>query len=121
MLSSSFPRRLGRRCSSWLAAGLALLAIQAVLSLTLKQGPALVGYCEISYFVLLLLASGVCIRNAVRSKQTTRLFWAFLGAAFGMWALVPGGWFNSEVLYGRIPALVFDNPPLFLHIVFLIA
>ena len=121
MLGPSFPRRLGRRMYSWWAVGAALLVTQAILSLTLRQGPALVAYCEISYLVLLLLASGVCVRNAVRSRQSARLFWSFLAAALGVWALVPGSWFNSVVLHGRIPGFLFDNPPLFLHIVLMIA
>jgi len=57
----------------------------------------------------------------MRSRQAVRLFWSFLAAAFGLWALVPGSWFNSVVLHGRIPEFLFDNPPLFLHIVFMIA
>jgi PAS domain S-box-containing protein len=101
--------------------GAAILATQAVLSLTLRQGPALVAYYDISYLILLLLASGVAIRNAVRSRQATRLFWSFLAAAFGVWALVPSGWFNRGVLHARIPSFVFANPPLFLHIVLMIA
>jgi PAS domain S-box-containing protein len=121
MLDLSLPRKLGRRFNSWLAVGVALLATQAVLTLTLRQGPALVAYCEISYLVLLLLASGVAIRNAVRSSQSARLFWSLLAAALGVWALVPFSWFNSVVLHGRIPAFLFDNPPLFLHIVLMIA
>ncbi len=121
MLASSSARRLGRWSHSWVAAGVALLAIQAVLSFTLKQGPALVAYCDISYLVLLLLASGVAVRNAVQSTQATRLFWSFLGAAFVVWALVPGGWFNRGVLHGEIPSFLFANPPLFLHIVLMIA
>ena len=121
MPDPSFLRRVGRRFNSWLGVGVALLAVQAVLSLTLKQGPALVAYSDISYFVLLLLASGAAIRNAVRSRQATRLFWSFLAAAFGAWAVVPGGWFNRLVLHGRIPEFLFANPPLFLHIVLMIA
>ena len=115
------PRKLGRRFSPWLAVGAALLAAQAVLTLTLRQGPALVAYCEVGYCILLVLASGVAIRNAVRSRQSTRLFWSFLGAAFGVWALVPCSWFNSVVLHSKIPAFLFDNPPLFLHTVLMIA
>src|ERR1700735_2608713 len=121
MLDPSLPRKLGRRFYSGLAVGVALLAAQAILTLTLRQGPALVAYCEISYLVLLLLASGVAIRNAVRSSQSARLFWSLLAAALGVWALVPFSWFNSVVLHGRIPAFLFDNPPLFLHIVLMIA
>ncbi|WP_216850420.1 PAS domain S-box protein [Granulicella sp. L46] len=120
MLNASSPRKFGRRFYSWVAVG-AFLAVQAVLSLTLRQGPALVAYCDISYLVLLLLASGVAIRNAVQSRQSTRLFWSFLAAAFGVWAVVPGGWFNRVVLHGRISSFLFANPPLFLHIVLMIA
>ena len=98
-----------------------LLLAQAVVSLVLRRGSALVAYYDISYFVLLLLTCGVAIRNALRSRQAVRLFWSFLAAAFGLWALVPGAWFNSVVLHGRIPEFLFDNPPLFLHIVFMIA
>ncbi|MGD0647911.1 MAG: PAS domain-containing protein [Acidobacteriaceae bacterium] len=121
MPDPSFARRLVRWLHTWWGVGVALLATQAVLSVTLRQGPVLVAYCEISYLILLLLASGVAIRNAVQSRQATRLFWSLLGAAFGLWALVPGSWFNSVILHGRIPAFLFDNPPLFLHIVLIIA
>jgi PAS domain S-box-containing protein len=81
----------------------------------------LVAYCEISYLVLLLLATGVAVRNAVQNGQTIRLFWLFLAAAYGLWALVPCSWFYSVVLHGKIPTFLFDNPPLFLHIVLMIA
>ncbi len=115
------PPRLGSRPYSWPAVAVALLVGQAALSLTLKQGPALVAYCEITYFLLLLLASGVAAVNAIQSRQTIRLFWLFLAGAFGLWALVPCSWFYSVVLHGKIPTFLFDNPPLFLHIVLTIA
>ena len=121
MVGASFIPRLRSRLYSWPAVALTLLVTQAALSLTLKQGPTLVAYCEISYLLLLLLASGVAIRNAVQNRQTIRLFWLFLAAAYGLWALVPCSWFYSVVLHGRIPAFLFDNPPLFLHIVLMIA
>ena len=121
MRAPSSARRRGRWFYSWLAVGVGLLVIQAILSLTLKQGPALVAYCDISYLVLLLLACGVAIRNAVQSRQAARLFWSFLAGAYGVWALVPAGWFNRGVLHGRMPSFLFANPPLFLHIVFMIA
>ncbi len=67
------------------------------------------------------MASGVAAVNAVQNRQTIRLFWLFLAAAYGLWALVPCSWFYNVVLHGKIPAFLFDNPPLFLHIVLMIA
>src|SRR5580704_3952278 len=115
-----FPR-LGSRLYSWPVVAVALLVAQAALSLTLKQGPTLVAFCEITYLLLLLMASGVAAVNAVQSRQTIRLFWLFLAGAFGLWALVPCSWFYSVVLHGKIPTFLFENPPLFLHIVLMIA
>src|SRR5580700_3159612 len=37
--------------------------------------------------VLLLLAAGIASVNAVRSRRAIRLFWAFLAAGLGLWAL----------------------------------
>ena len=121
MRDPSFPRRPGRWFYSWLAVGAALLATQAIVALTLRHGSALVAYYDISYLILLLLASGVALRNAVRSRQATRLFWSFLAAAFGG---VGAGFYRMAqpwCLHDRIPSFVFANTPLFLHIVLIIA
>ena len=121
MLGTFFSPRLRYRLYSGLAVVAVLLVTQAVLSVTLKQGPSLVAYCEISYLILLLMASGVAAWNAIQNRQTIRLFWLFLAAAYGLWALVPFSWFYNVVLYGKIPAFLFDNPPLFLHVVLISA
>jgi PAS domain S-box-containing protein len=67
------------------------------------------------------MASGVAVLNASQNRQTIRLFWSFLAVAYWLWALVPCSWLYNVVLHGEIPAFVFDNPPLFLHIVLMIA
>jgi hypothetical protein len=112
MPGTSVIPRSKLRLYSWPTLAVTLLATQAALSLTLKQGPALVAYCEISYLVLLLTAGGVAARNALQGRQTVRLFWSFLAVAYGVWALVPCSWFYSVVLHGKIPAFLFDNPRL---------
>ena len=116
-----FPRKPEHWLSPWLIAGFVLVTAQAVVSLTLQHGPVLVAYCDISYLVLMVLTCGVSLRNALRSRQSTRLFWSFFAAAFGVWALVPSGWFNRVVLHSEMPTFLFANPPLFLHIVLMIA
>jgi PAS domain S-box-containing protein len=105
----------------WLAGVIALLVTQTAVSLSLRRGLPLVAYCEISYLLLLLLGCALAIRNAIHSRQAIRIFWSFLAAAYGIWALDPCSWFYSVVLHGKIPTYLFDNPPLFLHIVLMIA
>jgi PAS domain S-box-containing protein len=121
MLNTSDLPRFRFRVYSWPTLTAALLITQAALSIILKQGVGLVAYCEISYLLLLLIAGGVAVLNAVQSRQTIRLFWLFLAAAYGLWALTPCSWFYNAVLHGKIPVFLFDNPPLFMHIVFMIA
>jgi PAS domain S-box-containing protein len=121
MLGEFFAPEFRFRIKSWPTLVFALLVAQAILSLTLKQGALLVGYCETSYLVLLVIASSVAAQNAVRSRQAIRLFWSFLAVGFALWAVVPCVWLYSALLLGKIPPFIFDTPPLFLHIVFLTA
>jgi len=113
--------RLKSQIYSWPAVVIALLIIQTALSIVFRRAAALDAYCEISYFVLLLLACGVAALNAVQNKQTIRLFWSFQAVAYGLWALVPCAWFYSFVLHGKAPAFLFETFPSFLHIVLMIA
>ena len=121
MFGAHFPPRLKSWTVSWPTFAIALLVTQVALSLALKPGPDLIAYYEIGYFLLLLMASGVAALNAVQSRQTIRLFWSFLAVAYGLWALVPCSWLYDIALHGKIPAFLFDSPPLFLHIVWMIA
>jgi PAS domain S-box-containing protein len=109
------------RFYSWPTLAVILLATQAVLSVTLKQGSTLNGYCEISYLLLLILATGVAAANAVQSTQSIRLFWLCLAAAFGVWALVPFAFFYNLVLQGKSPAFLVHTPLIFLHVLLMIA
>jgi PAS domain S-box-containing protein len=121
MPGASFPISLGLRLYSWPRVAVALLVTQAALSLILKRGTILNAYSEISYLILLLLASGIAALNAVKSRQMIRLFWAFLALAYGLWALVPCSWFYYEVFHGRPPDFLPWTPLAFLHIVVMIA
>jgi PAS domain S-box-containing protein len=118
--TSDLPR-LRFRLFSWPTVTVTLLIIQTLLSITFKQGALLDAYCEPNYFLLLLAASGIAVLNAIQSKQSIRLFWSFLAAAYGLWALVPCAWFYNLVLHGKAPAFLFETFPSFLHIVLMIA
>src|SRR5580704_15967884 len=96
------------RVRSWPTLVFALLLTQVILSLTLKQGARLVGFCETTYLVLLLVASAVAALNAVRSRQAIRLFWSLLAVAFALWAVVPCVSLYYAMLPGRIPPFIFD-------------
>lgn len=93
--------------------------MKATISLTLRQSAAGWAYNTVVYFLLLLLATGLAILNAVQNTQGNRSFWAFIAAGTGLWSL--DQWLN---VYYRI-GFHADNPPdssiadpaLFLHIV----
>src|SRR5271163_4919310 len=120
MLGESIAPEFKFRVKSWPTLVFALLVAQVILSLSLKQGARLVGFCETTYLVLLLAASGIGALNAVRNRQAVRLFWSLLAVAFALWGVVPCVWLYYALILGRIPPFIFDTPPLFLHIVFLI-
>jgi signal transduction histidine kinase len=73
--------------STWQAALIGIVVIKAVLSVAVKPGSFVVSYSGISYFFLLLLATGFAIHNALQNTLRGRTFWVFLGTAYGLWAL----------------------------------
>src|SRR5215831_6781614 len=75
-----------RRLFPWLAALLGIVAIKAVLSLFVKPVPLAFTYSGISYLLLLLLATGFSIQNAMNRTLHARPFWLLLAAGCGLWA-----------------------------------
>ena len=120
-LTTSSPP--GKSTSLWWP-GLAAvgLVLQAVLSLAVQPGPRLSAYNSVVYFFVLLFAAGAAARNAFQSRQSIRLFWSFLAAGFGLWALNPLSWVYCVLVLGQeYPSGAIFPVPLFLHIVLLIA
>jgi len=118
------PSLLGLKLgvSSWPAALIGMVVIKAVLSLAVKPGPFVISYSGLSYFLLLALAMGFAIRNAVRSSLSGRLFWILFATSFGLWAVNQGLQTYYE-LYRRIevPDNSIADPLLFLHVTVLLA
>jgi signal transduction histidine kinase len=81
----SLTTRTGK-FSPWLAALLGVVAIKAVLSLSVQSVPFTYSYSGISYLLLLLLATGFSIRNAIHRTLHARPFWFLLAAGYGLWA-----------------------------------
>ena len=124
IMGKRFSSNLGieLRFASWPTALIGIVVIKAVLSLAVKPGSFLLSYSGISYFLLLLLATGFAIRNGIRQTYGSRPFWVFLAIAYGLWALNQGLMLYYEL--GRhmdAPDNSIADPVLFLHIVLLMA
>jgi PAS domain S-box-containing protein len=124
IMGKRFSSNLGieLRFASWPTALIGIVVIKAVLSLAVKPGSFLLSYSGISYFLLLLLATGFAIRNGIRQTYGSRPFWVFLAIAYGLWALNQGLMLYYEL--GRhmdAPDNSIADPVLFLHIVPLMA
>jgi PAS domain S-box-containing protein len=112
----------GRRVSFWPTALIGIVVIKAVLSLNVKPGSFLLSYSGISYFLLLMLATGFAIRNGMQKTLGRRPFWVFLAIGYGLWALSQGVTLYYElVLHIEVPDRSIADPVLFLHIVPLMA
>src|SRR5580698_7170462 len=121
-VTASRPPRHGFSLSLWSGLLFAFLAIKAVLSLVLGLGDKLAPYGTGAYFLLLLLATGFTILNAVERTQGRRVFWVFMAVGYGLWAL--DQWLY--VYYGflrhiEVPDNSIADPALFLHLVPLMA
>ena len=110
------------RSLSWPVLFAAILVTKAALSVAARHSAVAVSYNTAVYFLLLLLATGLCIRNSIKSTQGSQIFWAFLGAGMGIWALDQWVFLYHSVLSGTdVPDDSFADPALFLHIVPLMA
>src|SRR5580704_6561025 len=115
-LSSNLGVRL--RFPFWPAALIAILAVRAVVSFTAKPGSALLSYGSISYFLLLLLATDLAIRNGIQNTLGNRSFWMLLAVGYTLWVL--DQWiflYHEFVLHTEVPDNSIADPLLFLHVV----
>jgi hypothetical protein len=115
-LSSNLGVRLG--FPSWPAALLAILVVRAVVSFAAKPGSSLLSYGGISYFLLLLLATGFAIRNGIQNTLGSRPFWVLLAIGYTLWVLDQWIFLYREfLLHTEVPDNSIAGPALFLHLV----
>jgi hypothetical protein len=106
----------------WSSLLFGFLALKAVLSLGLGLGDKLAPYGTSIYFLLLLLATGFAIRNAIERTLGRRVFWVFIAVGYGLWAL--DQWlfvFYVVLRHIDVPDSSIADPALFLHLVPLMA
>lgn len=106
------------RALFWPAALLAILLVRALVSFTAKPDSPWLAYGSVSYFLLLLMASGFVISNAIRNTLGSRSFWVLLAIGYGLWAL--DQWifvYHQFILHTDVPDSSIADPVLFLHIV----
>jgi PAS domain S-box-containing protein len=112
----------GLRGFSWSTLLVGIVVVKAVLSLAVTPGSFLFSYSGISYFLLLVLATGFAIRNGIQDTLRSRLFWIFLAVAYGLWMLDQGLTIYYELgLHIEVPDNSIADSVLFLHIVPLMA
>lgn len=110
------------RTTLWVGAALLFLAGHAILSLQAAPGFALAAFGDITQAALVLLATGVMLSNARRTRANARLFWGLMAGGCALWFAASSFWVYYEV-YKRTsvpdPSLV--DSVFFLHIVPMIA
>ncbi|MGA7915425.1 MAG: hypothetical protein WCA00_09335 [Candidatus Acidiferrales bacterium] len=121
-VTASGPPRHRFSLSLWPSLFVGFLTLKAVLSLVPGQRDELIPYGTGAYFLLLLLACGFAILNAVERIQGRRLFWVFLAAGYGLWSLDQWLYVYYVVLrHSEVPDSSIADPALFLHLVPLMA
>ena len=101
----------------WPAALITILIVRAAVSFAAKPGSPLLSYGGISYFLLLLLATGFAIAMQFKNTLGSRIFWVFLATGYSLWALDQSIFIYHEfVLHTSVPESIAD-PVLFFHIV----
>ncbi len=119
-LSSNLSNR--RKFVSWPAALIAIVVTRAIVSYTAKPGSPILSFGVTSYWLLLLLATGFALRNAIQRTLGSRPFWLLLAIGYGLWLLDQSIFlFHEFVLHNDVPDNSIADSVLFLHIVPLIA
>jgi PAS domain S-box-containing protein len=106
----------------WPAALIAILIARALVSFTVKPDSPLLAYGSMTYFLLLLMAAGLVIFNAIQNTLGSRSFWVLLAIGYSLWAL--DQWifvYHQFVLHTDVPDNSIADPVLFLHLVPFIA
>jgi signal transduction histidine kinase len=102
----------------WVVFTTGLILACAVAALSFPRSHALTAFGDIVQFLLVTMATGLMIANAVSSRGHARGFWLLMATGCCLWATSLGAWTVFEVILGRdVPEPFFGDVILFIHIV----
>jgi signal transduction histidine kinase len=88
---------LFRRHRWFVVAGAITLAF-AMVSLTVRRGPALTAISDVGYLLLTLVIGGSMLSNAWSARGVDRRFWALMGSGCVLWSCDQAAWAYFEVV-----------------------
>jgi signal transduction histidine kinase len=106
------------RSKLWISTAAGLVCAQAVASLFLHRGFALIALSDIVQFTLLLAGTISLLPNVLATRGRVRLFWALMMLGMAFWLSYQALWTYFEVLMrSDVPNPFVGDVVLFLHIV----
>jgi signal transduction histidine kinase len=109
---------MSARSKLWITAAAGLVCAQAIASLFLHQGFALIALSDIVQFILLLAGTVSLLPNVLATRGRIRLFWALMMLGMAFWLSYQGLWTYFEVLMRKdVPNPFVGDVVLFLHLV----
>ncbi|HZR55540.1 MAG TPA: ATP-binding protein [Terriglobales bacterium] len=106
------------RFKIWICAALGLVLVQAVVSFLFPQNFVLIGWSDITQFLLLLSGTLALVPNILATRGKTRLFWLMMALGVSSWFCYQGFWTYIEVFQrGEVPNPFVGDVVLVLHIV----
>jgi signal transduction histidine kinase len=95
-----------------------LILAFAVVSLSLKPGPAAFALGDTTSLLLIALSTAVMVANAVSNRGQTRIFWGLMAVGCFLWTVNQGLWTLYEVILRRdLPEPFVGDVILFVHVV----
>jgi len=96
----------------------AITLLCLIVSLAAQKGFGLAAFSDVTALMLMLVATGVMLANAMRSHQQTRAFWLLMAAGLALWSTNQGLWSVFELVLRRdLPDPFAGDIILFLHVV----
>jgi signal transduction histidine kinase len=102
----------------WLVVSAVLVLAFAAVSLTAPRGVGLYAFGDLAALLLVSLATGVIVANAMRNHGQTRIFWVLMATGCFLWTINQSLWTVYEAFLRReLPDPFVGDIVLFSHVV----